>query len=97
MGHRLVQLSGISIPKGHDESYINVDCVEEMWTERGTMLKPSARVFQEVLHRVLAAVGFEEVRDARGRVRRYITFHSLRQTFASHYLMNGGDCIRLPG
>ena len=35
MRNRLVQLSGYpSIPEGHDESYINVDCVHEMWTER---------------------------------------------------------------
>jgi site-specific recombinase XerD len=29
------------------------------------------------------------------RVRRYLTFHGLRHTFASHFMMDGGDIFRL--
>jgi len=63
-------------------------------SEAGTMLKDSARIFQEVMHRVIDRAGFPKVmRD--GRTRRYITFHDLRHTFASHWMMNGGDIFRL--
>jgi uncharacterized protein (DUF433 family) len=54
------------------------------------MLQPSARVFQEVLHRVLKAAGLEH-RDGRPDIR----FRDLRHTFASHWVMNGGDIYRL--
>lgn len=60
----------------------------------GTMLLPSARVFQDTLHDVLRAASFPEVaRD--GRDRPYITFHGLRHTFASHWMMSGGDLFKL--
>jgi integrase len=52
----------------------------------GTPFLPSSNVFQEVLRRVLARGGFPP---------RYITFHSLRHTFASHMMMDGGDLYRL--
>jgi integrase len=55
-------------------------------SKAGTPLQPSARVFQEVLRRVLERGGFPP---------RYITFHSLRHTFASHVMMDGGDLYRL--
>ena len=61
---------------------------------RGTMQLPSARLFQEVLHRVLKRAGFPEVEVA-GKVKRYITFHGLRHTFASHWMMDGGDLYKL--
>jgi integrase len=62
--------------------------------EHGTMLGRSARLFQEVFHRVLKRAGFpEEVKD--GRTYRYITFHDLRHTFASHWMMKGGDIFKL--
>ncbi len=59
-----------------------------------TMHGPSARVFQEVLHRVLKAAAFPTV-QRRGRSHRYIVFHDLRHTFASHWVMGGGDLFKL--
>jgi integrase len=52
----------------------------------GRMHQPCARVFQEELHRTLERGGF-----ARG----YVTFHCLRHTFASHYMLDGGDIFKL--
>lgn len=49
---------------------------------KGRMWDQSGRIFQEVLHSVLQRGGFPL---------KYITFHSLRHTFASHWVMNGGD------
>ncbi len=60
----------------------------------GRMLRPSGRVFQEVLHRVLARSGLPE-RERRGRARPYIVFHDLRHTFASHWVASGGDLFKL--
>jgi integrase len=54
------------------------------------MLLPSSRAFQEVLHRVLTRA---ELKGDDGA--RYITFHDLRHTFASHWMMNGGDLFKL--
>lgn len=60
----------------------------------GTMHGKSARIFQEVLHRVLKAAKFPEfVRN--GKRRRYLVFHDLRHTFASHWMMKGGDIYKL--
>ena len=64
-------------------------------SEAGTMLVKSARVFQEVLHRVLDAGGFESERTPDGKTRRFITFHCLRHTFASLLLANGEDVVRV--
>ena len=50
--------------------------------QRGAMQQPSARVFQEVLHRVLARAGFPK-RVVGGRERWFITYHGLRHTFAT--------------
>ena len=63
-------------------------------SSRGTMLRPSARVFQERLHQVLDHAGFERVKVG-GQSLRYLVFHSLRHTFASHWVMNGGDLFKL--
>jgi integrase len=60
----------------------------------GRMLQPSGRIFQEVLHRVLDRAAFPKV-ERSGKLRRYIHFHSLRHTFASHWVMRGGDLFKL--
>ncbi|MBI2377528.1 MAG: site-specific integrase [Deltaproteobacteria bacterium] len=61
---------------------------------RGTMFSESARVFQDRLHVTLARAEFPESRE-KGRIIRHITFHGLRHTFASHWMMEGGDIFRL--
>ncbi len=60
----------------------------------GTMLGRSARVFQEVLRRVLDRGGFPQ-QSRKGKLRRYIVSHDLRHTFASTWMMKGGDLFRL--
>lgn len=62
--------------------------------QAGKMHGEAAQIFQEVLHRVLDAAGFPRV-ERNGKPRRYITFHGLRHTFASHWMMGGGDIFRL--
>jgi integrase len=60
----------------------------------GRMLGKSARIFQEVLHRVLDAAGLPMI-ERKGKRRRYIVFHGFRHTFASHWVMRGGDLFKL--
>jgi integrase len=62
--------------------------------QRGGMFGESSRIFQEVLHRVLDRAGFVEMKR-NGKNRRYIVFHGLRHTFASHWVMGGGDLYKL--
>lgn len=52
----------------------------------GSMRQRSDRIFQEVLARVVERAKFQKG---------YITMHSTRHTFASHWMMNGGDIFRL--
>ncbi len=60
--------------------------------EQGRMHQPSSRVFQEVLHRVLDRAGFPR---GTGKSKHYIRFHDLRHSFASHWMMGGGDIFKL--
>ncbi len=50
----------------------------------GTMRQPADRVLQEVLKRCLERAELKKVR-----------FHDLRHTFASHWVMSGGDLFKL--
>ena len=54
--------------------------------EVGRMYEPCARVFQETLRRVLESAGLPP---------KHLTFHGLRHTFASHWVMAGGDLFKL--
>ena len=60
----------------------------------GGMLGRSARLFQEVLHRVLDQAGFPRL-ERKGKLRRYVVFHDLRHTFASMWMAKGGDLFKL--
>ncbi len=67
---------------------------ELVFTNRdGNMLQPCSRIFAERLHRVLDAAGFE--RPTKGRNVHALNFHSLRHTFASQWMMAGGDLFKL--
>jgi len=52
----------------------------------GDMLTRNSRCFREGLARTLKRAGLGEG---------YITFHDLRHTFASHWMMGGGDLFKL--
>lgn len=62
--------------------------------EVGVMREPASRVFRETLHRVLKKARLPEAVRA-GKVRPFITFHGFRHTFASHWVMRGGDLFKL--
>lgn len=60
----------------------------------GNMYSESGRIYQEVFHRVLDRAKFPKI-ERNGKPRRYIVFHDLRHTFASHWVMKGGDVFKL--
>lgn len=61
----------------------------------GRMHQPASRIFQEVLRRVLRTGGFAETPREGRKPRPHVTFHGLRHTFASHWVMKGGDLFKL--
>ncbi len=60
----------------------------------GGMFCKSARIFQETLHAILDRAGFPRV-ERNGRTCRYIRFHDLRHTFATQWMMTGGNFFTL--
>jgi integrase len=60
---------------------------------KGQMHRPKDRIFCERFQKVLDAAGF--ARPAEGRRVHYIRFHDLRHTFASQWMMSGGDLFKL--
>jgi len=60
----------------------------------GNMRQPSDRVFQETFGSVLSNIGYEK-KVRRGKSRFNLVFHDLRHTFASHWMMDGGDIFKL--
>ncbi|MBT3980050.1 MAG: site-specific integrase [Bacteriovoracaceae bacterium] len=62
--------------------------------QKGNMHSPGARVFKQHFKETLGIAGFESKKIGRKEVH-YITFHGLRHTFASHWMMNGGDIFKL--
>ncbi|MFZ5480442.1 MAG: tyrosine-type recombinase/integrase [Myxococcota bacterium] len=61
-------------------------------TSDGTMMQPSARVLQEVFQRCMVRANLATGKEKKGE---RLTFHDLRHTFASHWMMKGGDLFRL--
>jgi integrase len=63
-------------------------------TNRGTMIRESARIFQEIFQDTLKLAGFKKT-SRNGKEVHFIRMHDLRHTFASHWMMKGGDIYRL--
>jgi integrase len=62
-------------------------CHSPLWvfpSQTGTMNIKSGRILQDIFHRCIQRAHLS-----------YITFHDLRHTFASHWVMRGGDIFRL--
>jgi integrase len=57
--------------------------------------RQSKTAFQERLHAVLERADFPDADPVSGQPKRHITFHDLRHTFASHFIMNGGNILAL--
>lgn len=61
---------------------------------KNKMSGPASRAFKAVLRRVIKRANLPQVVH-NGKVKTYICFHDLRHTFASHWMMNGGDLFKL--
>ena len=60
------------------------------------MFDSGAWIFSDRMYKVLDAAGFERPERVKpGEYRHVIHFHSLRHTFASQWMMKGGDIFRL--
>jgi integrase len=60
----------------------------------GGMLKPNTRIFREMLGKVLKKSGFPEREGSNGK-KGYLVFHDLRHSYASQWVMHGGDVFKL--
>ncbi len=63
--------------------------------ETGRPQSASARVLQEKLKRSLTRAGLLKSKEHSDAPHARLTFHDLRHTFASHWVMHGGDLFRL--
>lgn len=66
-------------------------------SQAGGQLRRDSRVFRSVLDRVLERAGEQQQAAGEPTTLRAgaISIHDLRHTFASHWMMNGGDLFRL--
>lgn len=75
------------------KQHVNGDLVFP--NRRGNMHCKNPRIAKEIFHRVLRKCSFQSEFEKSNPGERYIKFHSLRHTFASHYMMEGGCIYRL--
>lgn len=62
--------------------------------QRGSIQHSTSHIFRSTFHRALEVAGFPVVLRG-GKLRSYLVFHDLRHTFASYWMLNGGDIFRL--
>ncbi len=60
----------------------------------GNLFTNSARIFDDCFHDCLKEAGLKPYFDGK-RLRPYVTYHDLRHTFASHWVMRGGSLFKL--
>ncbi len=83
-----------SVHKKAKRAFLHEAKAEPEGRSAGARSKSSPRIFQETFKRVLVRAEFQRV-VRNGNLRRYIRFHDLRHTFASHWVMNEGDIFKL--